>query len=324
MIKASIVGGAGYTAGELIRILINHPEVEIISVSSTSHNDEKVRTVHPDLLGCELVFCTTPNLDVDIIFLCTGHGKAKAFIESHLIPESVKIIDLSQDFRWQTNNSLGNRKFIYGLPEANKEAIQTAGNIANPGCFATCIQLGLLPLAAANKLPENIVINAITGSTGAGQSPSATTHFSWRMNNLSAYKVFEHQHLVEIGETLTTLQPDNNFDVSFIPIRGDFSRGIFATIFMKTEMAKEILQELYAAYYSEHSFTHLSDEALHLKQVVNTNNALISIEKLQDKLLITTVIDNLLKGASGQAVQNMNLMFGLDETTGLQLKGSIF
>ena len=324
MIKATIIGGAGYTAGELLRILLNHPEVEVVSISSSSQTGKPVSAVHQDLLGLDLSFSATANLDVDIIFLCMGHGQSRLFLEENTIPAACKIIDLSQDYRWQENSVQDKRKFVYGLPEAKKHAIQKATNIANPGCFATAIELGLLPLARHGLLTEEVVINAITGSTGAGQAPSATTHFSWRNNNLSTYKVFKHQHLTEIAETLASLQQDNLGDLSFIPLRGDFTRGILATLHTHTSKSFTEIKAIYEDFYADHPFTYVLNEPLHLKQVVNTNNAIINLQMNDDKLLVTTAIDNLLKGASGQAVQNMNLIFGLEETTGLNLKGSIY
>jgi len=324
MIKATIIGGAGYTAGELLRILINHPEVTIDSIVSSSQADKLVSTVHHDLLGSQLSFTAQANLDVDVIFLCMGHGESAKFLAGNDVPTTTKVVDLSQDFRWQENAIKGGRKFIYGLPEVNKAAIQQADSIANPGCFATGIQLGLLPLAAHGLLTNEVVINAITGSTGAGQAPTATTHFSWRNNNLSTYKAFKHQHLVEIGETLAFLQKTDLGDLSFIPLRGDFSRGILATLYTHCSKSLEEVNAIYKAYYAEQPFVFIAEEAIHLKQVVNTNNAVLQIQKDGEKLLITSAIDNLLKGASGQAIQNMNLMFGLEETTGLNLKGSIF
>lgn len=324
MIKATIIGGAGYTAGELIRILINHPDVEISSISSASQANLKIEEVHGDLLGTDLTFSAQPNLNADVLFLCMGHGQSKQYLEENELDDQVKIIDLSQDFRWQENASFQKRKFVYGLPEVNKKAISEANSIANPGCFATGIQLGLLPLAANHILENEVVINAITGSTGAGQAPSSTTHFSWRNNNLGTYKVFNHQHLTEIGETLGALQETMPVKLSFIPIRGDFSRGILATLYTHSDKSIEELYELFNEFYIKDPFVHVTDKAIHLKQVVNTNNAAIHLQKDGQKLLITTAIDNLLKGASGQAVQNMNLMFGFEETTGLNLKGSIF
>lgn len=324
MIKVTIVGGAGYTAGELLRILLQHPQAEVISISSTSHAGQPVSSVHYDLLGVNLHFSAEADLTAEVVFLCLGHGQSKTFLSTQELPSTTKIIDLSQDFRWQGNSQLGTRRFIYGLPEINKKAIAKADSVANPGCFATGIQLGLIPLAAKGLLKNEVVINAITGSTGAGQAPSATTHFSWRNNNLSTYKVFKHQHLVEIGESLHALQQENLGDLSFIPLRGDFSRGILATLYTHANLSLESLEKMYMDYYADQPFVYISPDPIHLKQVVNTNNAVINLQKEDKKLLITTAIDNLLKGASGQAVQNMNLMFGLEETTGLNLKGSIF
>ena len=323
MIKATIVGGAGYTAGELIRILMAHPQVEISSISSASQAGKTISTVHHDLIGTALSFDDKPDLATDVVFLCNGHGQSEAFLNENKVPSTTKIIDLSQDFRWQAKAQHGGRNFIYGLPEVNKAAIKTADSVANPGCFATGIQLGLVPLAAEGLLSNEVVINAVTGSTGAGQAPSSTTHFSWRNNNLSTYKVFNHQHLVEIGETLSSLQ-NNLADLTFIPLRGDFSRGIFATLYTHVSKSADDIKSIYADYYADQPFVFIAEEPIHLKQVINTNNAVIHLQQEGDKLLITTAIDNLLKGASGQAVQNMNLMFGLNETTGLNLKGSIF
>jgi N-acetyl-gamma-glutamyl-phosphate reductase len=324
MIKATIIGGAGYAAGELLRILLPHPDVTIASVSSESQAGKPISAVHHDLLGTSLAFTNEPNLKVEVIFLCMGHGQSKQYLENNPVPKTTKIIDLSQDFRWQENASFGQRRFIYGLPEVNKKAIEQANSLANPGCFATGIQLGLLPLAAQGWLTNEVVVNAITGSTGAGQAPSATTHFSWRNNNLSTYKVFKHQHLVEIGQTLATLQHHDQAELSFIPLRGDFTRGILATLYTHSAKSLQEVTKIYREYYADQPFVHISEADIYLKQVVNTNNAVIQLQMAGDKLLITTAIDNLLKGASGQAVQNMNLMFGLKETTGLNLKGSIF
>ena len=324
MIKVGIVGGAGYTAGELIRILVNHPEVERTSIASTSNAGQLVGSIHQDLLGLDLKFDEQPNLEVDMLFLCMGHGKSLEFLNKHTIPASTKIIDLSNDFRLRADQKQGDRKFIYGLPEVNKEAIQKASNVANPGCFATAIQEALLPLAANGWLENEVHIHALTGSTGAGQSLSATTHFTWLHDNVSVYKAFTHQHLGEIGETVVQLQPGFKEELSFIPLRGNFTRGIFATLYTKTSKSFEEIKSAYRKYFEEQPFVFISDEAIHLKQVVNTNNVLLHLEKIGDKLLITSIIDNLVKGASGQAVQNMNLMFGLDETTGLKLKATIF
>jgi len=321
-IRIGIIGGAGYTGGELLRILINHPRAEIIFVHSNSNAGKPVSDVHADLIGdTDIRFSDTLSQDIDVLFLCVGHGDARKFLDANPIAERIKIIDLSQDFRLSQNSVHGNRKFVYGLPELNKENIKNADNIANPGCFATCIQIGLLPLAASGNLNAEVHINATTGSTGAGQSPGATTHFSWRNNNLSIYKAFEHQHLNEIGESLIQLQKDFNKELSFIPQRGNFTRGILAAMYLESELSLEKAQQIYSNYYASHPFTHMSKKNIDLKQVVNTNKALVYLEKHGSKLFIISSIDNLLKGASGHAVQNMNLMFGLDETEGLRLKG---
>ena len=321
-IRIGIVGGAGYTGGELLRILINHPRAEIVFVHSKSNAGKPVSNVHTDLIGdTDIRFSDTISQDIDVLFLCVGHGDARKFLDANSIAERIKIIDLSQDFRLSHNSVHGNRNFVYGLPELNKESIKNAANIANPGCFATCIQIGLLPLAASGNLNAEVHINATTGSTGAGQSPGATTHFSWRNNNLSIYKAFEHQHLNEIGESLIQLQKEFNKELSFIPQRGNFTRGILATMYLESNLSLEDAQKIYTHYYASHPFTHLSKENIDLKQVVNTNKALVYLEKHGSKLFIISIIDNLLKGASGHAVQNMNLMFGLEETEGLRLKG---
>ena len=321
-IRIGIVGGAGYTGGELLRILINHPRAEIVFVHSKSNAGKPVSNVHTDLIGdTDIRFSDTISQDIDVLFLCVGHGDARKFLDANSIAERIKIIDLSQDFRLSHNSVHGNRNFVYGLPELNKENIKNAANIANPGCFATCIQIGLLPLAASGNLNAEVHINATTGSTGAGQSPGATTHFSWRNNNLSIYKAFEHQHLNEIGESLIQLQKEFNKELSFIPQRGNFTRGILATMYLESDLSLEDAQQIYTHYYASHPFTHISKDNIDLKQVVNTNKALVYLEKHGSKLFIISIIDNLLKGASGQAVQNMNLMFGLDETEGLRLKG---
>jgi N-acetyl-gamma-glutamyl-phosphate reductase len=278
--------------------------------------------MHTDLFGdTDIKFSDTLSQDIDVLFLCVGHGDARKFLDANPIAERIKIIDLSQDFRLSQNSIHGNRKFVYGLPELNKEAIKNADNIANPGCFATCIQIGLLPLAASGNLNAEVHINATTGSSGAGQSPGATTHFSWRNNNLSIYKAFEHQHLNEIGESLIQLQKGFNKELSFIPQRGNFTRGILAAMYLESDLSLEEAQQIYVNYYASHPFTHLSRKNIDLKQVVNTNKALVYLEKHGSKLFIISIIDNLLKGASGHAVQNMNLMFGLEETEGLRLKG---
>ena len=324
-IRIGIVGGAGYTGGELLRILINHPRAEIVFVHSKSNAGKPVSNVHTDLIGdTDIRFSDTISQDIDVLFLCVGHGDARKFLDANSIAERIKIIDLSQDFRLSHNSVHGNRNFVYGLPELNKENIKNAANIANPGCFATCIQIGLLPLAASGNLNAEVHINATTGSTGAGQSPGATTHFSWRNNNLSIYKAFEHQHLNEIGESLIQLQKEFNKELSFIPQRGNFTRGILATMYLESDLSLEDAQQIYTHYYASHPFTHISKDNIDLKQVVNTNKALVYLEKHGSKLFIISIIDNLLKGASGQAVQNMNLMFGLDETEGLRLKGMGF
>lgn len=325
MIKAGIIGGAGYTGGEMLRILVNHPQVEIAFVNSSSNAGNLISYVHTDLFGdTDLRFTNEIPQDIDVLFLCVGHGDAKKFLESNAISDSIKIIDLSQDFRLTANSKLGTANFVYGLPELNRDAIKSAKNIANPGCFATCIQLGLLPLAKAGLLNSEVHINATTGSTGAGQSLSTTSHFSWRNNNLSVYKAFEHQHLNEIGESLKQLQPSISEGLNFIPQRGDFTRGILAAMYVESDLTLEEAQNLYEDYYSAHPFTHVSRKNIDLKQVVNTNKALVHVEKHGNKLFIISIIDNLLKGASGQAVQNMNLMFGLEETAGLRLKASNF
>ncbi|MCJ0741874.1 N-acetyl-gamma-glutamyl-phosphate reductase [Pedobacter montanisoli] len=321
MIKAGIIGGAGYTGGEMLRILINHPQVELVFINSSSNAGNLVSDVHTDLVGdTDLKFTDEIVQDIDVLFLCVGHGDARKFLEANPIDEQIKIIDLSQDFRLSRNSSIENRQFIYGLPELNREAIKSAQNIANPGCFATCIELGLLPLAKAGLLQSEVHINATTGSTGAGQSLSKTSHFSWRNNNLSAYKAFEHQHLNEISESLKQLQGELNYALNFIPQRGDFARGILAAMYIDSNLTEEEAYHLYETYYANHAFTHVSRKNIDLKQVVNTNKCLVHIEKHGNKLLIISIIDNLLKGASGQAVQNMNLLFGLEETAGLKLK----
>jgi N-acetyl-gamma-glutamyl-phosphate reductase len=325
MIQAGIIGGAGYTAGELIRILINHPLVHLNFVYSTSNAGNKISNVHQDLIGdLDLEFSDTINSNVQVLFLCLGHGNSKAFLEKHTFSEDTKIIDLSNDFRLHADANFQGKEFVYGLPEVAKEQIQKANYIANPGCFATAIQIALLPLAKAGLLQHEVHINATTGATGAGVSPSATGHFAWRDNNFSVYKPFTHQHLGEIGETLKSLHDTATEDLFFIPNRGNFSRGIFASVYTKFKGTLEEATQLYSEFYRETEFTHLSEVPVHLKQVVNTNKGLVSLHKHGDQLLIYSAIDNLLKGASGQAVQNMNLMFGFEETAGLLLKGSSF
>jgi N-acetyl-gamma-glutamyl-phosphate reductase len=327
-IKAGIIGGAGYTGGELIRLLVNHPNVEVAAIHSKSNAGNAVSAVHGDLVGeTDLLFSGDDVFlndgSIDVLFLCVGHGDAKKFLAEHDINSKTKIIDLSQDFRLKANDTFTDRQFVYGLPELNKEAIKTANNVANPGCFATAIQLGLLPLAQAGLLGD-IYTTGITGSTGAGQSLSETSHFSWRVNNIQAYKTLEHQHIKEITQSLMQLQRINKPDLSFVPWRGDFSRGIFISSQINRELNKDELNKLYNDFYAAHPFTAISNEPIYLKQVVNTNKCVIQLEKVGSKLVVHTVIDNLLKGASGQAVQNMNLMFGLEETAGLKLKANYF
>jgi len=324
-IKIGIIGGAGYTAGELIRLLIHHSKVEIDFVFSTSNAGNKVSKVHQDLIGStDLVFSNTLNPDVSILFLCLGHGNSKAFLENNTFSENTKIIDLSNDFRLDSNKRIGNKTFVYGLPELNKAAIKKANYIANPGCFATAIQLAIVPLAKANLVKEAIHVNAVTGATGAGTSLSATTHFTWRDNNFSHYKAFTHQHLGEIYQTVQQLQTGFNSEINFMPNRGNFSRGIFATAYTIFEGSIENAKTIYNEYYEDAAFTFVSDQDIHLKQVVNTNKCILHLHKHGNKLLITSIIDNLLKGASGQAIQNMNLMLGFNETEGLQLKANYF
>ncbi|MBS1617719.1 MAG: N-acetyl-gamma-glutamyl-phosphate reductase [Bacteroidetes bacterium] len=324
-IKAGIIGGAGYTGGEIIRLLLLHPDVEIAFVQSASSADQLLSDVHTDLLGdTELKFVADHRMDIDVLFLCGGHDAARKFLKENDIPDSVVVIDLSQDFRHSDKNTASGRSFIYGLPELNREKIKVAKSIANPGCFATSIELALLPLSAAGALRGDIYINATTGSTGAGQAPGATTHFSWRDSNLSVYKPFAHQHLREIAESLKVLQPELASDLVFIPQRGNFTRGIHSAIVVRTDESLETLLGLYENYYSVHPFVHMSRREIDMKQVVNTNKCLLHLEVSDGKVLITSVIDNLLKGASGQAVQNMNIIFGLSETTGLLLKPSAF
>ncbi|MFC0603513.1 N-acetyl-gamma-glutamyl-phosphate reductase [Winogradskyella pulchriflava] len=325
MIKVGIIGGAGYTAGELIRLLIHHSKVEIDFVYSTSNAGNKVSKIHQDLLGSTgLEFTSEINPKVDVLFLCLGHGNSKAFLEKNSFSNATKIIDLSNDFRLVADKNFEEKEFIYGLPELNREAIKNANYIANPGCFATAIQLALLPLAKANIIYNDVHVNAVTGATGAGTSLSETTHFTWRDNNFSHYKAFTHQHLGEINQTVNQLQSSFKSDINFMPNRGNFSRGIFATLYTKFEGSLEDAKALYNEFYKDAAFTFVSDKDIHLKQVVNTNKCILHLHKHEDKLLITSIIDNLLKGASGQAIQNMNLMFGFDETEGLQLKANYF
>ncbi len=322
MIRIGIVGGAGYTAGELIRLLVNHPDAQIVFINSSSNAGNKITDVHSGLFGeTDLVFTSELPLDsIDLLFFCTAHGATRTFMESHTVPEKVKIIDLSTDYRHKAEDN----PFTYGLPELNRRAICQSQYIANPGCFATCIQLGLLPLAQHLMLNNEIHVNAITGSTGAGVKPSATSHFSWRNDNISIYKPFEHQHLTEITESLVQLQSSFRSAINFIPVRGNFSRGIFASIYLDCKIELDEIKRIYKEYYEDHSFTFITDRNPDLKQVVNTNKCLIHLQKFDNKLLIISMIDNLLKGASGQAVHNMNLLFGLEETVGLHLKPSAF
>ena len=320
-IKVGILGAAGYTGGELIRLLLNHPQAEIVFANSESNAGNLVSDVHQGLIGdTDLRFTGDyPFEKVDVLFFCFGHGKSQAFISEHTIPETVKIIDLAQDFR-----IAGNHDYVYGLPEINKAQIVQARHIANPGCFATAIQVALLPAAYLNLLKEDVSVNAITGSTGAGQKPSPTTHFSWRADNISIYKPFQHQHIAEIRQSLRQVQGYLTADIDFIPYRGPFSRGIFCTAVIRTPAPLDDVILAYKDFYHDAAFTHYSDQPIDLKQVVNTNKAVVHVEKYGDKLLVTSAIDNLLKGAVGQAVQNMNLMFGIDETAGLTLKASAF
>ena len=323
-VRIGIIGGAGYTGGELLRVLLRHPNSVITFVHSTSNAGELITKVHADLVGdTHLVFANELDQDIDVLFLCVGHGAAKQFLDANTIAANVKIIDLSQDFRIADNAAIGDRTFVYGLPELQRSKIQQANNIANPGCFATAIQLGLLPLAAKGLL-NDVYTTGITGSTGAGQSLSATSHFSWRANNIQAYKTLQHQHLHEIGQSLAQLQGNQNAEVHFVPWRGDFTRGIFVSSVISTDLSIEALYDVYEAYYAGHSFTHVSKNNIDLKQVVNTNKCLIHIEKQGNKIAIHSVIDNLLKGAVGQAVQNMNILFAMEETAGLQLKANYF
>jgi len=325
MLEIGIIGGAGYTAGELIRLLLNHPEANINFVYSTSNAGNKLHKVHKDLIGStEISFTSQINTKVDTLFLCLGHGNSTTFLEKNNFSKNTKIIDLSNDFRLFTDKNFEGKDFVYGLPELDKTAIKTAKYIANPGCFATALQLAILPLAAKGLLNNDIHINAVTGATGAGTSLSATTHFTYRDNNFSHYKAFNHQHLGEINQTVNQLQANFNAEINFVPNRGNFSRGIFATTYTKYDGSLDDAIKIYKEYYKDAAFTFVSDEEIHLKQVVNTNKCLIHLAKHGTKLLITSTIDNLLKGASGQAIQNLNLMYGFEETLGLNLKASYF
>ena len=318
MIKVGILGGAGYTGGELLRILINHPETQIVFVNSESNAGNPVADVHEGLYGdTDLRFTSElPFDEVDVVFFCFGHGKSETFLKEHHIPERVKIVDFAQDFRLKAEGN----DFVYGLPELQREKISQAQHVANPGCFATCIQLGLLPLAKAGILKGNISVNAITGSTGAGVKPTSKTHFSWRSGNMSIYKAFRHQHVPEIKQSICQLDPNFDGSIDFLPYRGDFPRGIFATEVIYTDTPQEVIDKLYTDFYTDSPFTHYITSDIDMKQVVNTNKCLVHAERIDDKLLVTSCIDNLLKGAAGQAVENMNLLFGLNEDTGLRLK----
>ena len=321
MIRIGILGAAGYTGGELIRVLLGHPEVEIVFANSESNAGNLVSDVHEGLIGdTQLRFTDEmPFERVDVVFFCFGHGKSAAFLAEHAIPPHVKIIDLAQDFRIR-----GSHDYVYGLPETHRDIIRTAQHVANPGCFATCIQLALLPALQAGLISGDIHVNGITGSTGAGQKPSATTHFSWRNDNISVYKTFTHQHLLEINQTVQELRHGYDGRVLFIPQRGCFARGIFVTAYARCTAPLEEVQQIYADYYQDAAFTHFVTKSPDMKQVVGTNKAVVYVERYEDQLLIISCIDNLLKGAVGQAVQNMNLMFGLDERMGLSLKASAF
>ena len=325
MITIGIIGGSGYTAGELIRILMFHPNAKLDFVYSTTNAGKPLSIAHHDLMGdIEMNFTDTVNPNVDVLFLCLGHGKSISFLENNPFSNTTKIIDLGNDFRLTKDKNFNGKSFVYGLPELNKAEIKSAQYIANPGCFATAIQLALLPLAANGLLNDDVHINATTGSTGAGVSPSETTHFSWRNNNMSHYKAFNHQHLGEINQSINQLQASYSDELIFIPNRGDFPRGIFATLYTKSEESLEDLVAKYKAFYKDQPFVTITTTDINMKQVVQTNKCIISLMKKGRRILITSVIDNLTKGASGQAIQNMNLMFGFEETTGLHLKPSGF
>lgn len=329
MKKVGIIGGAGYTGGEAIRILLNHHEVELAFVQSASNAGNLLSDVHSDLLGDTAMRFSADAVcadgsRADVLIICAGHGDARKWLKANSVAPEVKIVDLSQDFRLAAASTSGSRQFVYGLPEMNRDRILAADSIANPGCFATCLQLGMLPLAASGLLAGDVHISATTGSTGAGQEPTASTHFSWRAGNLSTYKAFDHQHLGEIGESIVGLQPGWGGEILFIPTRGAFTRGIFAMIYTDSDLSTEQATELYTEFYRDAAFTYVSNRPLNLKQVVNTNKCFVRVEKYGSKLLITSIIDNLLKGASGQAVHNMNLMLGLDERAGLRLKATAF
>lgn len=321
MIKVGIIGGAGYTAGELIRLVLLHPNAELVSVVSESQSKLPISSTHTELNGwLDMNFSNHLEDNLDVVFLCSGHGRSGYMLKKYDLSTSTRVIDLSADYRLKKNSN----EFVYGLPELNREIIKNSTKVANPGCFATCIQLSLLPLADQNELNEHVHCTAITGSTGAGRLPSSTTHFSWRSNNASIYKAFTHQHLYEIKQSLHQLQPDFSSELHFIPMRGAFTRGILAACYLRTTISLRETVDMYQQYYKHHPFVEVIDYALDVKMVVNTNRALLTIQKEGNQLLITGVIDNLLKGASGQAVQNMNIMFGIEETTGLNLKPSVF
>jgi N-acetyl-gamma-glutamyl-phosphate reductase len=321
-IKAGVIGGAGYTGGETVRLLLHHPLVELVFVQSRSQAGKPIAEVHRDLAGeTQLQFTESYQEPADVVYLCLSHGESKKLLTELTFSTTTRVIDLGNDFR--LGGKAGDRTFVYGLPEYQRENIKKAVNIANPGCFATTIQLGLLPLAKEGLLKE-VYTTGITGSTGAGQKPQDTTQFTWRANNISAYKTLTHQHLGEIDQTLKSLQPGFRESVNFIPWRGDFTRGIFVSSTLSSDLSLDEANRLYKTYYKDHPFTLVSDGMIDLKQVVNTNKCLIYLEKVGNKLVVHSALDNLLKGASGQAVQNMNLMFGLEETAGLKLKGSVF
>jgi N-acetyl-gamma-glutamyl-phosphate reductase len=325
MIKAGIIGGTGYVAGELLRCLVNHPEVKIDFIYSHSQPGEHISKIHQDLFTEDyLQFTDKINAEVDMLFLCLGHGNSKKFLSQHSFSKTTKIIDLSNDMRLTTDATFEGNDFLYGLVELNKEAIKKAQYIANPGCFATAIQLALLPLAAHQLLQNEVHVHALTGSTGAGQAPTDTTHFSWRNDNVSIYKAFTHQHLDEIRESVVSLQKDFKQAINFLPLRGDFTRGIYASVYTECSLSEAELLTIFKDYYKGSTFTKVTTEPIHLKQVVNTNYGLLQIQKIEGKVLITSIIDNLLKGAAGQAIQNMNLMFGIEETTGLNLKANYY
>ena len=326
MINIGIIGGAGYTAGELLRILVNHPSVNIQFVHSNSNAGNLLSAVHSDLIGeTDLTFTDEADFAaIDVLFLCVGHGDAKKFIDATELPKHLKIIDLSQDYRHGSNPNADTEGWVYGLPELNKSKIEKAQFVANPGCFATTIQLALLPLAARGLLKDDVHVHAITGSTGAGQKPTDTSHFSWRNNNISIYEAFKHRHLKEITASVKSLQSDFQEDINFLPVRGNFTRGIYASVYTKTDLSEEALKQLFVDFYKDAAFTHVVDQNPNLKQVVGTNKGIVHVSKHGNKALIITMIDNLLKGASGQAVQNMNLICGLPETEGLKLKAVAF